>query len=155
MKKLKNSSFIIGELMSLTHYKPLRYMIFCKDFLASMMSKQEQELIENIYIYKDVFYIITKHPAAYQNLNHDSSKKNIKFRINLYAKTYPESNFALIKNIKIYSKNYRVEKKIPLKKQIETQSKYIELAKPNFINHFANPNLFASFEELRELIKNA
>lgn len=120
-----------------------------------MMSKQEQELIENIYIYKDVFYIIAKHPAAYQNLNHDSSKKNIKFRINLYAKTYPESNFALIKNIKIYSKNYRVEKKIPLKNEIKTKNKYIELAKPNFINHFAKPNLFASFEELRELIKNA
>ena len=154
MKEVKNSKAIINKLASMPHFAPLKNHLFCKDFISLMMSEKEKNLIQRSFISKKIFYIITKHPSAYQSLNHDSSKKDIKFRINLYAKKYPHSDFSSIKDIKIFSKNYQ---SISEQKELEERKRinFIELSKANFKNNFSNNTHFKKFEELREIIKDA
>lgn len=150
-KIVKNSSTIINELMSKSHYKPLKTLFFCKDFLNSFpLSKQR--LIAKIYIKNHILNIITLHSAAFQELNHDDSKNYIKILIKKYGQMYPLSGFLDIKDIKIFSQRYcnswqYMENSL-------SKKPYIELSLGNFKNVFENDILAKKFEELRQIIKN-
>ncbi len=150
-KIVKNSSTIINELMSKSHYKPLKTLFFCKDFLNSFpLSKQR--LIAKIYIKNHILNIITLHSAAFQELNHDDSKNYIKILIKKYGQMYPLSGFLDIKDIKIFSQRHcnswqYMENSL-------SKKPYIELSLGNFKNVFENDILAKKFEELRQIIKN-
>ncbi|EAH5041498.1 hypothetical protein FDL72_01090, partial [Campylobacter jejuni] len=105
IKMTKNASAVINELMDKPHYKPLKTLFFCKDFLSSF-PLAKQRLIAKIYVKNHILNIITLHPAAYQELNHDDSKIYIKFLIKAYGQKYPLSGFVDIKDIKIFSQKY-------------------------------------------------
>ncbi|EAK2561292.1 hypothetical protein BUK38_07140, partial [Campylobacter coli] len=96
-KIIKNTSAILNDLMSKSHYRPLKTLFFCKDFLSSF-PLAKQRLIAKIYVKNHILNIITLHPAAYQELNHDDSKIYIKFLIKKYGKMYPLSGFSDIKD---------------------------------------------------------
>ena len=155
MKKIKNSKTIINELLAIPHFIPLKTHFFCGYFINVMMSEKEKNLIDKSFISKQIFYIVTKHPSGYQTLNHDSSKKDIKFRINLYAKKYPSSDFSSLNDVKIFSKDYRKQKQEQNEDKEALKIPLIELSKANFKNNFSNKVHFQKFEELREMIKNA
>lgn len=150
-KIVKNSSTIINELMSKSHYKPLKTLFFCKDFLNSFpLSKQR--LIAKIYIKNHILNIITLHSAAFQELNHDDSKNYIKILIKKYGQMYPLSGFLDIKDIKIFSQRHcnswqYMENSL-------SKKPYIELSLGDFKNVFENDILAKKFEELRQIIKN-
>ncbi|CAM3988674.1 hypothetical protein CAHE111092_01430 [Campylobacter hepaticus] len=145
---LKNTSAIINELMSKAHYKPLKTLFFCKDFLSSF-PLAKQRLIARIYVKNYILYIVTLHSAAYQELNHDNSKIYIKFLIKTYGEKYPLSGFSHIKEIKIFPQKYTHVKH----EKIESLEKpYLELSCAKFKNAFEDPSLKQKFEELRAVI---
>ncbi|MBZ7937266.1 hypothetical protein [Campylobacter molothri] len=150
-KMIKNTSAIINDLMSKSHYKPLKTLFFCKDFLNSL-PPAKQRLIARIYVKNDILNIITSHPAGFQELNHDNSKIYIKILIKKYAQVYPFSGFSNIKDIRVMMQKYtfNVKNKENIKK-----SPYIELSLGCFKNTFENGILSNKFEELRQIIKNA
>lgn len=150
IKMIKNASAVINELMDKPHYKPLKTLFFCKDFLNSFPSAKRC-LIAKIYVKNHILNIITLHPAAYQELNHDDSKIYIKFLIKAYGQKYPLSEFTDIKDIKIFSQKYTHA----VNKNDEEPPKisYLELSKGEFKNNFEDEELFRKFEDLRELIK--
>lgn len=150
-KRIKNSSAIINDLMSKSHYQPLKSLFFCKDFLNSF-PPAKQRLIARIYIKNHILYIITLHPAAFQELNHDSSKIYIKVLIKKYAQVYPLSEFSSIKELKIFTQKYN--KTLENNENPTPKKPYIELSLAKFKNKFENENLAKKFEELREIIKN-
>ncbi|MFK0326964.1 hypothetical protein ACISIT_05255, partial [Campylobacter coli] len=104
-KIIKNTSAILNDLMSKSHYRPLKTLFFCKDFLSSF-PLAKQRLIAKIYVKNHILNIITLHPAAYQELNHNDSKIYIKFLIKAYGQNYPLNGFVDIKDIKIFSQQY-------------------------------------------------
>ncbi|WP_243832622.1 hypothetical protein [Campylobacter sp. US33a] len=114
------------------------------------MSPAHQNLIEKIFIKNTLLTIITKNPSGYQELNHDNTKKSIKFLIKIYAKENPLSPFEQIEEIKVFSRRYLSEPKItsPIK-----QNTYLELSNGLFVNHCENPILFQKFENLRKAIQ--
>lgn len=152
MKKLKKTPEIVAELMKTHHYQPLKQMFFARDFVA-LMSKAHQNLISKVLIKNDTLMILVKHPAAYQELNHDDTKKSIKVLIKIYAKANPLSEFERIKTLKIFTDRHFAP---PVKKtQKKQKNSFLELSKGEFKNSFSDETLFAKFEKLRETIKNA
>lgn len=149
-KTIKNASAVINELMDKPHYKPLKSLFFCKDFLNSF-PPAKQRLIAKIYVKNHILNIITLHPAAYQELNHDDSKTYIKILIKAYGQKYPLSEFALIKELRIFSQRYSF--KANKNEEKPPKKPYIELSKGEFKNCFEDEILFEKFEKLRELIK--
>lgn len=150
-KRIKNSTAIINDLMSKSHYQPLKSLFFCKDFLNSF-PPAKQSLIARIYIKNNILNIVTLHSAAFQELNHDSSKIFIKVLIKKYAQIYPLSEFSSIKELKIFTQKYN---KVLENNENPTPKKpYIELSLARFKNKFENENLAKKFEELRQIIKN-
>ena len=151
MKKLKNTTTIIAELMKQHSYHPLKKMLFARDFL-SLMNPAHQGLISKILIKKDTLMILVKHSSAYQELNHDDTKKSIKYLIKIYAKTNPLSEFDKIKELKIFTDRHFVQ---PIKKtQKKQKSSFLELSKGEFKNPFKDEALFEKFEEIRQAIKD-
>lgn len=151
MKKLKKMPAVIAELMNTHHYQPLKKTLFAREFLA-LMNKAHQSLISKVFIKNDTLMILVKHPAAYQELNHDDTKKSIKVLIKIFAKTNPLSEFERIKTLKIFTDRHFVP---PPKKRKKTQKNFLELSKGEFKNSFTDETLFAKFEKLRETIQNA
>lgn len=152
MKKLKTMPAVTAELMKTHHYQPLKQMFFARDFVA-LMSKAHQKLISKVFIKNDTLMILVKHPAAYQELNHDDTKKSIKLLIKIYAKANPLSEFERIKTLKILTDRHFAP---PVKKaQKKQKNSFLELSKGKFRNSFSDETLFAKFEKLRESILNA
>ncbi len=152
IKMTKNASAVINELMDKPHYKPLKTLFFCKDFLSSF-PLAKQRLIAKIYVKNHILNIITLHPAAYQELNHDDSKIYIKFLIKAYGQKYPLSGFVDIKDIKIFSQKYTYAANKNKNDEKLSKNSYLELSKGKFKNCFKDEKLFKKFEDLRELIK--
>lgn len=150
-KRIKNSTAIINDLMSKSHYQPLKSLFFCKDFLNSF-PPAKQSLIARIYIKNNILNIVTLHSAAFQELNHDSSKIFIKVLIKKYAQIYPLSEFSSIKELKIFTQKYN--KVLENNENPTSKKPYIELSLARFKNKFENENLAKKFEELRQIIKN-
>ncbi len=75
-----------------------------------------------------ILNIITLHPAAYQELNHDDSKIILNSHKSIWTK-YPLSGFVDIKDIKIFSQKYTYA--VNKNKNDENLSKnsYLELSK--------------------------
>ncbi|TKX32800.1 hypothetical protein [Campylobacter aviculae] len=151
-KMIKNVSAIVNDLMSKSHYKPLKTLFFCKDFLNSL-PPTKQRLIARIYIKNDILNIITSHPAGFQELNHDNSKIYIKILIKKYAQVYPLSGFSNIKDIKVFTQRYNYAQN--KNENFISKKPYIELSFGRFKNTFENKVLANKFEELRQIIKNA
>ena len=150
-KTIKNTEAVINELILENHFKPLKNLLFCKDFL-NFLPKTKSRLISAIFIKNDILNIVTKNHTFYQELNHDDSKFYIKILIKKYAKEFPLSEFSNIKDIKIYVKRY--EKALFKKEDEKPIIPYLELSFGIFKNHFENKNLALKFEELRKIIKN-
>ncbi|MBZ7963886.1 MULTISPECIES: hypothetical protein [Campylobacter] len=150
-KTIRNVSAIVNDLMSKSHYKPLKTLFFCKDFLNSL-PPAKQRLIARIYIKNDILNIITSHPAGFQELNHDNSKIYIKILIKKYAQVYPLSGFSNIKDIRVMTQKYSFSVK---KEENIKKNPYIELSLGCFKNTLENKVLANKFEELRQIIKNA
>ncbi|TKX31797.1 hypothetical protein [Campylobacter estrildidarum] len=150
-KTIKNVSAIVNDLMSKSHYKPLKTLFFCKDFLNSL-PPAKQRLIARIYIKNDILNIITSHPAGFQELNHDNSKIYIKILIKKYAQVYPLSGFSNIKDIRVMTQKYSFSVK---NEENIKKNPYIELSLGCFKNTLENKVLAHKFEELRQIIKNA
>ncbi|MGH2267168.1 hypothetical protein [Campylobacter taeniopygiae] len=150
-KTIRNVSAIVNDLMSKSHYKPLKTLFFCKDFLNSL-PPAKQRLIARIYIKNDILNIITSHPAGFQELNHDNSKIYIKILIKKYAQVYPLSGFSNIKDIRVMTQKYSFSVK---KEENIKNNPYIELSLGCFKNTLENKVLANKFEELRQIIKNA
>lgn len=151
MKKLKQTPAIIAELMGTHHYKPLKKIFFAQDFLR-LMNPAHQALISKIFIKNDSLMILVKHPAAYQELNHDDTKKSIKILIKIYAKANPLSEFECVKSVKILTDRDFMP---ALKSGEKKQKFFLELSKGKFKNPFSNEILFEKFEKIRQAIKNA
>lgn len=152
MKKLKTTPAIIAELIRAHHYQPLKKMFFTRDFLH-LMNKAHQPLISKILIKNDTLMILVKHSSAYQELNHDDTKKSIKVLIKMYAKANPLSEFDKIKTLKIFTDRYFTP---PLKKvQKKQKNSFLELSCAKFRNSFSDPVLFDRFEKIRQVIQNA
>ncbi|HHW4059598.1 TPA: hypothetical protein ACUVM2_000700 [Campylobacter coli] len=151
IKMTKNASAVINELMDKPHYKPLKTLFFCKDFLSSF-PLAKQRLIAKIYVKNHILNIITLHPAAYQELNHDDSKIYIKFLIKKYGKMYPLSGFSDIKDLKIFTQKYN--NIIKNNENFTAKKPYIELSLGKFENKIENKILAKKFEEIRQMIKN-
>ncbi|HEB7585246.1 TPA: hypothetical protein RZI69_000342 [Campylobacter coli] len=151
IKMTKNASAVINELMDKPHYKPLKTLFFCKDFLSSF-PLAKQRLIAKIYVKNHILNIITLHPAAYQELNHDDSKIYIKFLIKKYGKMYPLSGFSDIKDLKIFTQKYN--NTIKNNENFTAKKPYIELSLGKFENKFENKILAKKFEEIRQMIRN-
>ncbi|MCX2682524.1 hypothetical protein OQH60_01360 [Campylobacter sp. MIT 21-1685] len=146
---IKNSNSILNELMGKSHYKPLKNIFFCKDFIRLMLP-DKRRLIAKAFITNTTFNIMTFHTTGYQELNHDDSKFSIKLLLKQYAQAYPLSEFSCIKEVKIFSQRYT-----SLKQEVaKTEKVFIELSLGKFKNPFRNENLAKKFEELRMLIKN-
>ncbi|MBZ7938226.1 MULTISPECIES: hypothetical protein [Campylobacter] len=150
-KTIRNVSAIVNDLMSKSHYKPLKTLFFCKDFLNSL-PPAKQRLIARIYIKNDILNIITSHPAGFQELNHDNSKIYIKILIKKYAQVYPLSGFSNIKDIRVMTQKYSFSVK---NEENIKKNPYIELSLGCFKNTLENKVLANKFEELRQIIKNA
>lgn len=146
---IKSANTIVNELIAKSHYKPLRTLFFCKDFL-NLMLPDKRSLIAKVFVKNNIFHIITRHNTGYQELNHDDTKKNIKFLIKLYAKKYPLSAFDQICDLKIFTQRYNLE---VCNADKNTHYSYLELSKGEFKNCFEDEKLFKKFEDLRELIK--
>ncbi|EIB1740958.1 hypothetical protein K8H14_001472, partial [Campylobacter coli] len=126
-KIIKNTSAILNDLMSKSHYRPLKTLFFCKDFLSSF-PLAKQRLIAKIYVKNHILNIITLHPAAYQELNHDDSKIYIKFLIKAYGQKYPLSGFVDIKDIKIFSQKYTYAANKNKNDEKLSKNSYLELS---------------------------
>lgn len=152
MKKLKTTPAITAELMGSHYYQPLQKTFFTRDFLA-LMNKTHQSLISKILIKNDILMILVKHSSAYQELNHDDTKKSIKVLIKNYAKINPLSEFDKIKTLQIFiDKHFVPSFKKSQKKQ---KNSFLELSQAKFKNSFSDPVLFDKFEKIRQAIKNA
>lgn len=151
MKKLKPAASVIAEL-AMYHCKPLQKMFYARDFLA-LMNKAHQRLISKIFIKNDSLMILVKHSSAYQELNHDDTKKSIKVLIKIYAKANPLSEFDKIKTLKIFTDRHFAPS-VKKSKKIKKNS-FLELSQAKFKNSFTNPILFEKFEQVRQAIKNA
>lgn len=149
--KVKNSSEIVNELIAKSHYKPLKNILFCKDF-ARLMLPDKSRLIAKVFITNETLNIMTFHTTGYQELNHDDSKFYIKILIKKYAQAYPLSEFDCIKKLRIFSQHYGF--KTLNNEKPEAKKPYIELSLGNFKNPFCNEILAQKFEELRQIIKN-
>ncbi|MBM0636634.1 hypothetical protein LNU06_03125 [Campylobacter sp. VicNov18] len=154
IKMIKNTNAVINELMNKSHYKPLKTLFFCKDFLSSF-PLAKQKLIARIYVKNHILNIIALHSAAYQELNHDDSKIYIKFLIKAYGQKYPLSGFSNIKEVKIFSQKYTSAMHKNTQNAKMLQEAYLELSNGNFKNAFKKTHLAQKFEELRQIIKKA
>ena len=151
MKKLKTTTAIIAELMKQHSYAPLKKLLFARDFLL-LMNPAHQALISKVFIKKDILMILVKHPAAYQELKHDDTKKHIKYLIKIYARQNPLSEFDKIKELKIFTDRHFVP---PIQKiEKKQKSSFLELSRGEFKNSFKDESLFNKFEEIRQAIKN-
>lgn len=152
MKKLKAAPALIAELMGTYHYQPLKKMFFTRDFLH-LMNKAHQPLISKILIKNDTLMILVKHSSAYQELNHDDTKKSIKVLIKMYAKANPLSEFDKIKTLKVFTDRHFIP---PLQKVKKKQkNSFLELSQAKFKNSFSDPVLFERFEKIRQAIQHA
>lgn len=150
-KIIKNTSAILNDLMSKSHYRPLKTLFFCKDFLNSF-PPAKQRLIARIYIKNHILNIVTLNSAAYQELNHDNSKIYIKVLIKKYGKMYPLCGFSDIKDLKIFTQKYN--NTIKNNENFTAKKPYIELSLGKFENKFENKILAKKFEEIRQMIRN-
>lgn len=151
MKKLKQTPTVIAELMRTHRYQPLKKIFFVQDFLR-LMNPAHQALISKIFIKNDILMILVKHSAAYQELNHDDTKKSIKILIKIYTKANPLSEFECIKSVKILTDRDFMP---ALKSGEKKQKFFLELSKGEFKNPFSNEILFEKFEKIRQAIQNA
>ncbi len=147
---IKNINTVINDLVNKPHYKPLRNLFFCKDFLNSF-PPTKRRLIAKIYVKNHILNIMTLHTAGYQELNHDDSKIYIKVLIKKYAHSYPLSGFSDINGIRIFSQRYA---DIGFNEKNIVKKSYIELSLGLFKNTFEHTGLSQKFEELRQVIKN-
>lgn len=148
MKQIKTSAQILAQMLGYSHYKPLRNMFFAREFIE-LLNPAQQALIATAYIKKDCLMIIVKHQVAYQELNHDDTKKWLKTLIKIYAKEQPLSEFNRIKELKIVLDRHFYKPTPPQKKR----KFYLEISKGEFKNILSNPNLHEKFEQIREKIK--
>lgn len=151
MKKPRHIRAILAEMINQSHYNFLANTLYCKDFL-NLLSLSQQRLIHKIFIKNDILMIIVKSNAAYQELNHDNSKFNIKFLIKMYAKENISSGFDKIKDIKILTQIMPTK---PIIKESEPKkAPYIELSDAQFKNNLQNKALYEGFEKIRGAILN-
>lgn len=148
--KIKTTKYIINELSKLQHYKPLEFYFQYKEFL-DLLSPNHKMMIDKIFVKNHTLFIVAKHHIAYIELNHDNTKKTIKFLLKSYTNAKSLSIFQNIKEIKVFTNKYLKNNNTEnLKNKF-----FIELSCAKFNNNIKNPKLHEKFENIREVIKNA
>ena len=148
---MKSTKDIIKEIQNSPLYDKIRDL---QNF-TRCLSNAHQQVIAFIYVKDSILFIACKHNLGLQELKRDSNINLIKELLKTYAKFRPLSNLKEVKDIKFfdateYMKKRRKKEQL-LKKALEIKP-YYELSKGKFKNNIKNPEIYAKFEEIRELI---
>lgn len=146
---MKSVKELITHLSNIPSYGRLKKNIETREFI-SLLGKSKNSIITYTFCKDETMYIAVSHPAFKQELNSDSSIKQIKSLLKKYCEVNENTALKDVKNIQITIQKPKEQKPI-----VKIKKDYSYLSRGEFENLAKDEIIHEIFEKIKEELKNA